>query len=123
MNSLLNQVTPSTRAIIWLTQADIAPSHSWYKSMDYLLDGLLTANRDSLAQGKSHLLVGKNFGHPFFLLVVRELEKKELDGFVTVVYPELKEGQKILVMDEDQNFESLKKQAPEKIRHFFQKLQ
>lgn len=122
MNSLLDQVTPDTRALIWLTKEDITPTHTFYKSMDYLLDGLLTANHENLNQRNSHVLMGKNFGQTFFLMIARDLEKKELEGFVTVVGPELKVGQKILVLDETQNFDALKKMASDKIKSALSRL-
>lgn len=108
MNNLIKQVTPLTRAIIWILKDECDPSHAHYTEVDYLLDGILTANLKASKELSSRVLVGKNFDRPLYVMLIKEMKQSELQSFITLISTDLGPENNILVIDETNNFEKMK---------------
>lgn len=108
MNNLLNQVSPLTRGIIWLTEKEQNFQSPVYKDIDYLLDGLLTANLETVENVKSRVIVGGNFNKSFFVLVASEINPAEVQSYLSLFSNDLISENDILVIDEINKFEALK---------------
>lgn len=108
MNELINQVTPLTRGIIWFTKnmADSANPH--YEGIDYLLDGLLTANIHKIPNASSRVIIGQNFNNPLYVLVVSEVKNPEIQSFLALFEKDLTPENSILMIDELNIFQSIK---------------
>jgi hypothetical protein len=115
MNDIIRAVTPLTRGIIWLRSAALKNTDETYRSIDYLLDGLLTS---SLNEGVDRgVLMGKSFNRNFYVYRSgQELDSAELKSFLSLLEKELKEEDRILIIDED-NAEAKLRQAVPKALH------
>ena len=122
MNELLEQVTPLTKAVLWLTKEEVSPSQPVYKGLDYLLDGLLTASLISTNLETSLVIVGKNFGNPLYVFVARTLPPKELESFLGLLKPVLLPENDILVIDEMDEVKNLQKRSPDEIKKKYRML-
>lgn len=108
MSKLLDQVTPLTRGIIWLTDNEKDIQNPNYKDIDYLLDGLLTANLEATNNVSSRVIVGTNFDKPFYVLVVRDVVRPEVESFLSLFEKDLISENDFIVLDESKSFEKLK---------------
>lgn len=108
MNDLKTHVTPLTRGIIWLTKDESNIKNPYYCEIDYLLDGLLTANLKDSASVSSRVIVGQNFDKPIYVYVAKEVKTAELESFVSLL-KDLKQEDDVLVIDELNAYDSLKK--------------
>ncbi len=108
MSNLLNQVTPLSRGLIWLTENERDVQNPYYKEIDYLLDGLLTANLNTDKEVSSRVIVGNNFDKLFYVLVAREILRPEVDSYLSLFQEDLVAENDILVIDEAKSFEKLK---------------
>lgn len=108
MNNLLNQVTPLTRGIIWLTENERDFQNSYYQDIDYLLDGLLTANLETNGKVSSRVIIGNNFDKSFYVMIVNEVRREEVESFLSLFAKDLISENDILIIDESKNFENLK---------------
>jgi len=122
MNDLLEQVTPRTRAILWLTKEEVTSSLPIYKGIDYLLDGLLTASLLSTSLETSMVIVGKNFGNPLYVFIAKTLPPKELESFLDLLKPVVSAENDILVVDEMDELKNLQKRSPDEIKKKFRML-
>lgn len=115
MNELVRAVTPLTRGIIWLHAGVLKNTDETYRSIDYLLDGLLTS---SLNEGVDKgLFIGKSFNRNFYVYrTEQDLASAELKSFLTLLEKELKAEDRILIVDED-NAEAKLMQAIPKSLH------
>jgi hypothetical protein len=120
MIDLLAQVTPLTKGIIWITNGDITTQQKYYKDIDYLLNGLLTATLNSSAT-KTHVLVSENFGNSFYVFA-GNVQKQELTSFLELVKPHLKDENTLVLIDENDAFKDLKKGIPEVIQSKIQSI-
>lgn len=115
MNDLINEVTPLTRGIIWLShEVDVKNPH--YKEIDYLLDGLLTANLALEGNFSSRVIMSQNFTHPLYVMVVHELKTNELESYLSLFKDMVTEND-ILVIDEVNGFEKLRHQLGKLSNH------
>lgn len=110
MSELIKQITPLTRAIIWIVKDECQPSHPFYGEIDYLLDGVLTANLKTNNSLTSRVIVGKNFDKPIYVMIVKEMKPNELQSFATLVKQDLKAENDILVLDEAHGLEKLQQE-------------
>ncbi len=119
MNDLVREVSPLTRALVWLRPSELNSQWPHYKSIDYLLDGLLTASsRNKMDQ--STLLVGENFNRKLYVFVTDKAPKRsELDSFMSLLAKDLKAEERILVVDDVNGRESFLKLVPEKLLPHF----
>ena len=108
MSNLINQVTPLTRGIIWLAKDESEEINPLYQQIDYLLDGLLTSNLKTSHNVSSRVIVGKNFDKSFFVMIIREPKRQELESFLSLFQKELLPEDDIIVIDESQSFERIK---------------
>jgi hypothetical protein len=108
MNDLKSQVTPLTRGLIWLTKDESNTSNPHYGAIDYLLDGLLTANLKISTEVSSRVIVGQNFGNSLYVMIVKDPKASELDSFVSLFKKELGPENDILVIDEWDGFGKIK---------------
>jgi hypothetical protein len=109
MNELVKQVTPLTRAIIWLTKDESDTLNSHYKDIDYLIDGMLTANiKASSGKVSSRVIIGTSFSKTLIVMVVSEIKAPELQSFVSLIQKDLGPEQDIIMIDEIQSFEQIK---------------
>ncbi len=119
MNDLVREVSPLTRAIVWLRPAIFTAQHVHYKPIDYLLDGLLTATIKSKLD-ESTLLVGENFNRKLYIFVTEKAPKRtELESFFSLLEKDIKSEDRILVVDDVDGRESFLKLVPEKLLSHF----
>lgn len=110
MNELIKQITPLTRAIIWIVKDECQPTHPFYAEIDYLLDGILTANLKTNKELTSRVIVGRNFDKPIYVMILKEMKKNELQSFLTLVKQDLGPENDILVLDEADGLEKLQQE-------------
>lgn len=108
MNELLNQVTPLTRGIIWLTNDETKSNNPYYAGIDYLLDGLLTANLQTSKDVSSRVIVGENFNHALYVMVIKEVKSSEIQSYLTLLKGQLGPENDIIVIDESGTLPNLK---------------
>ena len=111
MNDLLTRVTPQTLGIIWFPKDDIDTFNPYYRSVDYLLDGLLTAHLQTNPELSSRIIIGENFGKPFYVMIIKKLVPTELEGLQTLMKDKLQVESDILVIDETEQYAKLEKAA------------
>lgn len=118
MSDLIQEVTPLTKAIVWLRPESVSAQNPHYKAIDYLLDGLLTATLKE-NNSDSFLLVGKNFNRQLFIFASKSPEQKELNSFLSLVEKDMKAEDRILVVDDIEAREKFLKLVPQKILPHF----
>ncbi len=118
MNDLIQEVTPLTKAIVWLRPETLSSQDQHYKAIDYLLDGLLTATLKE-NNSPSFLLVGKSFNRQLFVFAIRESNQKDLNSFLSLVEKDMKAEDRILVVDDTEGREKFLKLVPQKIMSHF----
>jgi hypothetical protein len=121
MTDLLAQVTPLTKGIIWITSGEISTNNKFYKEIDYLLNGLLTATLKS-GPSSSHVLLSENFGSSFYVLA-GQVDKKNLASYLDLVNPHLSVENQVLLIDENDSFKDFKKSIPADIQNKIQLIQ
>lgn len=110
MSDLKSFVTPLTTGIIWFTKDETDTSNPHYGEIDYLLDGLLTANLKASEAVSSRVIVGQNFDKPIYIMIVRETKPSELDSFISLFKKELGPENDVVVIDEWDGLEKAKKE-------------
>ncbi len=119
MNDLVQEVSPLTRAIVWLKTAEVSQNDIHYKSIDYLLDGLLTATLKENANATA-LLVGRNFDRKIYVFATtKDPKKNELESFLSLLEKELVSGDRILIVDDVEGRESFLRLIPQKLLPHF----
>jgi hypothetical protein len=108
MSDLIKKVTPLTRAIIWIAKDERDLSNPHYGQIDYLLDGLLTANLKVSKDVSSRVIVGQSFNHSLYVMVLKEFNSKELDSFISLFKANLLDENDILIVDEVNAFQKIK---------------
>jgi len=121
MTDLLAQVTPLAKGIIWITSGEITSQNKFYKEIDYLLDGLLTATLNS-APATTHVLLSENFGNNFYVLA-GSVEETHLKNYMDLVMPHLLDEDRVLLIDERDSFKNLKKSLPAELQNKIQPIQ
>lgn len=116
MTSLLSQVTPLTKGLLWLSGGEVSLEMPYYKDVDYLLNGLLTATLKASAAEGGHVLLSENFGQPFYVLVANNYSEKEISSFFELIKTELNEESNILLIDEIEAFAKIQKIAPTEVK-------
>jgi SRSO17 transposase len=122
MTDLLAQVTPLTKGIIWLTGGNISPHKNFYKEIDYLLNGLLTATLTSQPD-LSHVLLAENFGQSFYVFAGSNAKAKDVDNFLELIKSQLEAENNVLLIDENDSFKELKKSIPIEFQNKIQMIQ
>ncbi len=115
MSNLIENVTPLTRGIIWLTKGLDNQSGAHYQSIDYLLNGLLTLNLKEASIKDHYLFVGNSFGQSLYILITDKVDASQIENLMTVLAAELKPETDILVVDELSEMGTLQKSAPENL--------
>lgn len=119
MNDLIQEVTPLTKAIVWLRPETISAQDPHYKALDYLLDGLLTATLKDSATSTS-LLVGKNFNKKIYVFAtMKDPKKTELESFFSLLEKDMGAEDKILVVDDVEGREGFLRLIPGKLLPHF----
>lgn len=118
MSDLLSKVTPLTRSIIWLTQ-EVTTTSATYKTIDYLLNGLLTASLSSNPEAQSRVIISSNFSFPFHVYVTKEIVPGEYQSFLKLLEKDLTSESTILVIDENDAQKVLTKATPPDIQAKF----
>ncbi len=113
MSNLLKQVTPLTRGIIWFPKVDFLNTNPNYGDIDYLLDGLLTANLNQSLNFTSKLIIGRNFKSPFYVMVIQEVRESEIQSFVSLIKKDLHPGTDVAIVDEMNKFHLIKNEVRE----------
>jgi hypothetical protein len=108
MNDLIKLVTPLTRAIIWFVKDEADISNPHYKKIDYLLDGLLTANLKVSQNVTSRVIIGQNFNKSLYVMILKEPKVSEIDSFISLFKDELQPENVILVIDEAEGLSKVK---------------
>ena len=117
MNDLKSFVTPLTRGIIWLTSDETNTANPVYKEIDYLLDGLLTANLKVSGQVSSRVIVGENFDKSIYVMVATSPKANEFESFISLFKKELGPENDVLVIDETDGFGKLKNELKDISSH------
>lgn len=120
MNNLLSQVTPLTKGLLWLTNTPVVPGKPFYKEVDYLLNGLLTATLKGSDSSHGHVLVGENFGQTFYVYVGSTDTEKNIRSFFELLAPQMGQESNLVLIDEMSAFPQLQKIAPAEIRNKIQ---
>lgn len=116
MINILSQVTPLTRGLLWLTNGEIDKDKTFYKDVDYLLNGLLTATLRSSATNGAYVLVSENFGTPFYVIVGSTSHEKDIRNYFDLVRPQLSGENNLLLIDEENSFPLIQKLAPDDVK-------
>ena len=116
MTSLLSQVTPLTKGLLWLTSGEFSLETNFYKDVDYLLNGLLTATLKASDANGGHVLLSENFGQPFYVLVANSFSEKEITSFFELIKSQLNEESNVLLIDEMEAFAKVQKLAPNEVK-------
>jgi len=107
MNNLLKQITPNTKGVIWISP-DIHDVDSFYfKTMDYLLNGLYSSTRISNPEASDLTLVGESFGKPIYIYAAKEFKNDSLKNFFSLFDQSLTDDQKIIWISENQTLEGI----------------
>lgn len=122
-NGLLSQVTPLTKGLLWLTSSPVSVDKSFYKDVDYLLNGLLTATLKKSEANGSYVLVTENFGKSFYVIVGNETTDAELKNYFELLKPLMMDDNNILLIDESGSFAKIQKLAPVEIKSKIQVVQ
>ena len=123
MTNLLSQVTPLTKGLLWFTSGELSPEKSFYKDVDYLLNGLLTATLKSSSAEGSHVLISENFGQSFFVIVGNKVSEKEFNSYFNLINPQLTGEGNILLIDETGEFEKMSRPSVAQIQSRIQRVQ
>jgi hypothetical protein len=123
MISLLSQVTPLTKALLWFTKEPLSPALAYYKDVDYLLNGLLTSTLMTSENMSSYVLVSENFGNSFYVLIGQSLPEKEIQSFFDLIKPQMNDGNHIVLIDENASFGRIQKLAPVELKSKIQVIQ
>lgn len=99
MSDLVKLVTPLTRGIIWLVKDPGNTANPHYNEIDYLLDGLLTANLKVAGVASNKVIVGSNFNQSLYVMIVNDVKSNEVQSFVSL-FKDLGPENDILVIDE-----------------------
>ena len=118
MTDLLEQVTPLTKGIIWITNGEISSQAKFYKQIDYLLNGLLTATLNS-STASSHVLLGNNFGSNFYVLA-GTVDEKNLNNYFELLKLQLSDESRVLLIDVADVYKSLNKKLSHDIQNKIQ---
>lgn len=110
MSDLKSFVTPLTTGIIWFTKDETDTTNPHYGEIDYLLDGLLTANLKVSEVVSSRVIVGQNFDKPIYVMIVRDPKPTELDSFISLFKKDLGPENDVVVIDEWEGLEKVKKE-------------
>lgn len=102
MSSLINEVTPLTRGIIWLAQDRTNTENPYYSEIDYLLDGLLTAASGSATS----VMVGSNFNKSLIVMITNEIKQSDFQSYFSLL-ENLSAEENILVIDELKLFDKV----------------
>lgn len=108
MSELQRNVTPLTRGIIWFVEDEGDLNNPFYAEIDYLLDGLLTQNLQHSGSVSSRVIVGKNFNKSFYLMIVKERRREEIESFLSLFKNDLLAEEDILVIDQAVLFAQIK---------------
>lgn len=120
MNSLLAQVTPLTKGLLWLTNSTVAPGNPFYKDVDYLLNGLLTATLRASDASNGHVLISENFGQTFYAYVGSINSEKNIRSFFELIAPLMGQENNLILIDEIGAFPQIQKMAPADITNKIQ---
>lgn len=123
MTDLLTQVTPLTKGILWFTTSEASNNKRFYKDIDYLLNGLLTATRNASPEFKSHVLISENFGNSFYVLAGSHVSENDLRSYFDLVSTQLEGESEFLVIDETSSFAKFQKIIPAKLENKFRQIQ
>lgn len=119
MSDLISQVSPSVKAIIWVPGSAPKFTDGTYKSVDYILDGLLTAKLKHTDRLESQVLLGTSFGKNLYIFISENVEAKDLKNLKTLISTDLADDSEILVVNESDkklNLDEWKKELPSKMR-------
>lgn len=117
MNDLIRQVTPQTAAIVWFVPEGALSNSSYYADIDYLLDGLLTANLKVSEITSGQVIVGQNYGKSIYVMIINEAKSNEINSFISLFKKDMTTESDVIVIDEKNVFEGLKKEFKEISNH------
>ncbi len=123
MTDLLAQVTPLTKGILWFASNEISVQKSFYKDIDYLLNGLLTSTRNSLPDLNSHVLISENFGKSFYVMAGNNVKEADIRSFFALISTQMEGESEFLVIDETASFAKFQKIIPEVLKNKFRQIQ
>lgn len=112
MNNLLKQITPNTKGVIWISpEIDDVQSY-YFKTLDYLLNGLYSATKLANPEAKDHTFVGDSFGRSVYVYVAKEFKNDSLKNFFSLFDQSLTDDQRIIWISENQSLEGIYDKLP-----------
>ena len=116
MSNLLSQVTPLTRGLLWFCKDPIGPDQAFYKDVDYLLNGLLTATLKNVTTSSAHVLVSENFGQTLYVIIGTNISDRELESYFELIKTKLTAECDLILIDEINSFNKIQNLAPSEIK-------
>lgn len=113
MSDILSLVTPLTKGIIWHLDTTLDPSVNFYKEIDYILNGLLTSNLKVTSQASSRLIIGNNFHHSIFVMIIQNINNREIESFLSLIKKELLAENDVIVINASKFSNELKNELKE----------
>jgi hypothetical protein len=118
MDKFLRKVGPLTVGMIWISQKLSNQQSEHFKSLDYLLNGLLSQTLGSQTNENCHVLVSNNFHSNFMTFIFEEFDHEKYLSFLNLIKNELKPERSIIVVDEQKFFTTLLEKTPKELRSF-----
>ncbi len=118
MNDLFSKVTPLTCGIIWVAPEVLNHHDDMYKSMDYLLNGLLTSSLTDNPNHNSRVLITQNFHQQLAIFIFNRFNPNEYESYLNMIQTNLTSEQSILVIDEGNFFQNLLQSTPHHFKSF-----
>ena len=104
---LSQNISPDTCGIIWLTDDKLDYQSPGFYEFNYLLDGSIAKNINSLhSESQTSLFFGQNFGKSFFIShnIVKDKESlKQMYNVYKVANSALRENEKIYIFNRSKN--------------------
>jgi hypothetical protein len=118
MNDLFSKVTPITSGIIWIAPEVLSHQTEMYKSMDYLLNGLLTSSLKDNPGHTSRVLITQNFHQQLAVFIFNRFMPNEYESYLNMIKENLTSEQSILVIDEGNFYQNLIQSTPHHFKSF-----
>lgn len=115
MNSIVNHVTHKTKGIICFPKDDFGRETETYKAIDYLSNGILTAISKENTDINSNIIVADHFNDKIYIGLFKKLTSNEIENYLKVFNQELTPEDELLIIDEQNLFEDIKKKIPKNL--------
>lgn len=115
MNNIINNVSYKTKSILWIPKDGMNPNSSIYKAVNYLTNGLLVSKQNDCAETSSNVLVADHFNDKLFIFIIHKPVNNEIDSFFKIIKNGFATESEILIFDEQNIFDEIKKRIPKEL--------